>query len=339
MTSSEGPASVLLEGAPSLPGLRFRRVAGEEDYPAMASVSNTSWEVDLVDVHTTVDDLREMFSQPVNFDPVEDAIVVELDGRIVGYARISWKRKLNDLIAYSPFVVLLPECRGHGIREAMLRYCEDRARKYSQSQPQPARKVLEAWARTDGNSWKSLLERSGYSPSWHLFEMVRENLHDIPDYPLPEGMEIRPVTPENLRTIWDAAKEALRDENNFTEENWDDLAFERLPSDHRFQPELWQIAWDGDEVVGGVHNIIDRAENEGLGRKWGHTEQIFVRRNWRGRGIARALIARSLKVVRDCGMEAATLDVDVANPSRALRVYESLGYRMCREFTFYRKSL
>ena len=205
--------------------------------------------------------------------------------------------------------------------------------------PAKARKVLEVWAATVPNSWKAILEAGGYSPSWYVLEMVREGLENIPDMPLPEGVEVRPVRPEDMRKIWDAAKEALRDENSFFEENWDELAWEKLASDPKCTPELWQIAWEGDEVVGGVHNIIDRAENEGLGRKWGHTEQIFVRRAWRNKGIAKALIARSLKVVRDAGMEAATLDVDSQNPSRALHLYESLGYRVCRQFTFYRKDL
>jgi mycothiol synthase len=104
-------------------------------------------------------------------------------------------------------------------------------------------------------------------------------------------------------------------------------------------PELWQIAWEGDEVVGGVHNYIDKEENEAFNRKWGHTEQIFVRRPWRKRGIAMALIARSLKILREHGMTEATLDVDTENPSGALELYESLGYRPYSEFIFYRKPL
>jgi len=336
---NEEAARVSLRGPTDLPGVIFRRVVRGADFPAIASVSNASWEADLVDVNLNTEDLNEQFEQAINFDPVEDAVVVEIDGRIVGYCKVSWKRKLNDLIAYSPFVVLLPEYRGHGIRETLLEYCEARSRKSAAEQLESARKVMEVWAAAADNSWKSLVERNGYAPSWHLFEMVRDGLDSIPEIPLPEGIEVRPVRQRDLRKIWDAAKEALRDENNFIEESWDDAAFERLPKDRLYKPELWQIAWDGDEVVGGVHNIIDPLENESLGRKWGHTEQIFVRREWRGRGIAKALISRSLKVVRDNGMDAATLDVDVQNPSRALRLYESLGYRMCREFTFYRKDL
>ena len=330
---------VEMEGAPQLHGLIFRHWRGEDDFASMASVANSSWEADLVDLHLAAKDLKRDFERPVNFDPSKDVVIAEIDGRIIGYCRITWRRKLNDLIAYWPFAVLLPEYRGRGIRSSFLQYSEARARELSKAHPMHVRKLLEAWAASAPNSWKSLLERKGFAPSWYVLEMVRDGLDSLSEFALPYGIEVRPVRPQDVRKIWDAAKEALRDENSFFEENWDDLAFEKLSSDPLFTPELWQIAWDGDEVVGGVHNIIDRAENEGLGRKWGHTEQIFVRRQWRNRGIAKALITRSLKVIRDNGMDAATLDVDAENPSRALQLYESLGYRMCRQFTFYRKGL
>ena len=38
-------------------------------------------------------------------------------------------------------------------------------------------------------------------------------------------------------------------------------------------------------------------------------------------------------------MEAATLDVDTENPSGALRVYESLGFKRKVHFIFYRKRI
>ena len=93
------------------------------------------------------------------------------------------------------------------------------------------------------------------------------------------------------------------------------------------------------ELVGGVHNHIDNEENQAFNRKWGHTEQIFVRRPWRNKGIAKALITRSLRILSEHGMTEATLDVDTENPSGALRLYENLGFKPYSEFIFYRKPL
>ena len=66
---------------------------------------------------------------------------------------------------------------------------------------------------------------------------------------------------------------------------------------------------------------------------------IFVRRRWRNRGIAKAFISRSLRILNEHGMTEATLDVDTENPSGALRLYESLGFKPYSEFTYCRKQL
>lgn len=331
--------SVALKGAPGVDGLRFRHFAENRDLAPMAAAANASWKEDLVDLHVTARDLRRDIEKSGHFEPAEDFLIAELNGKVVGYGRVTWQKMLNDLIVYWPAVVLLPGYRGHGIRRSLLQWCEERAREIAESHPANSRKSLEIWTTTAPNSWKSLVEEHGYSPSWYVLEMLKEDLDSIPEFSLPDGIEIRPVREEDVKTVWEAAKEALMDDKSYSDELWNDVAFEKFKASPTFAPEMWQIAWDGDEVVGGVMNYIDEGENRALGRRWGHTERIFVRRKWRRHGIARALISSSLKVVRGSGMEAATLDVDSANPSSAVKLYESFGYRVCRHFTFYRKPI
>jgi mycothiol synthase len=62
-----------------------------------------------------------------------------------------------------------------------------------------------------------------------------------------------------------------------------------------------------------------------------------VRRPWRRRGLARALIARSLQVLKDQGMTEACLGVDAQNPNGARHLYESMGFCSVKEFVTYRK--
>jgi len=49
---------------------------------------------------------------------------------------------------------------------------------------------------------------------------------------------------------------------------------------------------------------------------------ISVRRPWRKRGLARAMIARSLHVLKEQGMTESCLNVDTENLSGATRIYE-----------------
>jgi len=102
-----------------------------------------------------------------------------------------------------------------------------------------------------------------------------------------------------------------------------------------FQPHLWKIAWDGDQVVAGVHNMLDEEENKTYHRKRGYTEDIFTLRPWRGKGIARALIAESIRMFRGMGMQETHLGVDADNTSGALRLYQKMGYVVDKDKTSY----
>ena len=114
---------------------------------------------------------------------------------------------------------------------------------------------------------------------------------------------------------------------------------------HRFldapdtDPSLWVIAWDGDEIAGGVNNSIHPEENEALGIQRGWLDSVFTRRAWRRRGLARALIARSLVLLRDRGKTSAALGVDADNPSGALGLYEEAGFAVDDRFTASRKPM
>jgi len=63
-----------------------------------------------------------------------------------------------------------------------------------------------------------------------------------------------------------------------------------------------------------------------------------VRRPWRRRGLASALIVSALAGLRDAGMTEAMLGVDTENPSGALHLYESLGFGVREHATTYRKA-
>ncbi len=83
--------------------------------------------------------------------------------------------------------------------------------------------------------------------------------------------------------------------------------------------------------------IIDAAENERFGRRRGWIDSVSVRRPWRRRGVARALLVRGLATLRDRGLDEAVLGVDADNPTGALGLYESVGFALHRRSAVYRK--
>jgi ribosomal protein S18 acetylase RimI-like enzyme len=169
------------------------------------------------------------------------------------------------------------------------------------------------------------------------YEMVRSDMENVPDLPLPEGLDVRPVQPAHLRAIWEAEVEAFRDHWGFSEV--EEADYRRWLDYPNFQPHLWQVAWEEDQVAGMIRNYISAEENTRYGRQQGYTEWISVRRPWRRRGLARALLARSLHMHKNLGMTQAALSVDSQNPAGALQLYESMGFRLVTRVVTYRKPL
>jgi ribosomal protein S18 acetylase RimI-like enzyme len=148
---------------------------------------------------------------------------------------------------------------------------------------------------------------------------------------------VRPVRPEDHRRIWDADTEAFRDHRDPALRTESD--FERWFTQPGLDTTLWEVAWEGDEVAGSSLNSIFPRENERLGIKRGWLDHVSVRRPWRRRGVASALIARSMRRFRDLGLEEAILGADAENLTGAVRVYEALGFRRVRTAASYRKPI
>jgi ribosomal protein S18 acetylase RimI-like enzyme len=167
--------------------------------------------------------------------------------------------------------------------------------------------------------------------------MVRPSLDGVEDVPMPEGLELRPVSPELFPTLWRANREAFRDHWGGSDES--EEAMHRFFDQPDNDPALWLIAWDGEEIAGGVINGISPDENQELGVQRGWLHSVFTRRPWRRRGLARALIAKSMVLLRERGMTSAALGVDADNPLGALGLYEEAGFEVHERFNAWRKPM
>ncbi len=324
---------------PKVPELRFRRFRGDVDYAAMATVIEGSKDADGIERTASAEEVARYYQYLTNCDPVQDMLFAEAGRQVCGYSRVWWQQLPDGERLYRHLAFLLPEWRGKGIRRSMLLHNERRLRRIGSAHPPDEPKQLESWAADTEVSWESLLIDAGYERVRHSFQMVRPDLKGIPELPLPRGLVVRPVQPHEYRAVWEAAAEAFRDEWSYTADEWTEERYRGWREDPTFMPELWQVAWEGDEVAGMVLNFVDAEENREYGRRRGYTETICVRRPWRQRGLARALIARSFGVLKQVGMTEAALGVDAQNPNGALALYRSMGFHAAKRVSTYRKPL
>lgn len=324
-----GPAAV----EPDIPGLRLRTSLAVELADArplaetMAALVGATNRVEGIDEVTTADELVNWFAHPgPHFDATDDLVLAEVDGTLVGYLYLQWVDTTDGLREFRAGGYVHPEWQRRGIGHALMRWAEGHAIERLATQPTDRPVVIGSFADERRLAKIALLEGLGYRPARWFFEMLRPSLDEIDVPPLPEGIEIRPLTSarEDVRRVFDADVEAFQD-------HWggfaaDDAAFEEWLADPNFDPSLWVVAWDGDQIAGAVENTIYQSDNAAFGRKRGWLDGVFTRRPWRRRGLGSALVARSLVVLRDRGMTEAMLGVDSDNPSGALGLYKRAGF-------------
>jgi GNAT superfamily N-acetyltransferase len=331
--------NVSIIDAPAVRGLVFRPFDSQHDFPALVDLLNACNEADHADEVITLEVVQNFYAHAINFNPATDLLLAQVDDSLVGCGRVNWW--VNDVgeRLYSLNGCIHPAWRGKGIGRALLSWQEARAREIASAHPTTEPRYFQSFVMDVAPATLRLFERAGYTPIRYGFMMVRPNLDDIPDLPLPEGLEVRPVRGEDMRAIWEANDEAFRDHWGHRPGTEED--FQRVLNDPDLQPHLWQVAWDTrtNEVAGMVLNSIFEKENEQFHFKRGWTDPICVRRPWRRRGLARALIMRSLKVLREQGMTEAALGVDAENPNKALHLYESCGYKPVKKSYTMRKAM
>jgi mycothiol synthase len=328
---------ITLPDAPSIDGLTFRLFRDESDYQFVVDLGNASSATDDVEDYVTFEWAKNYFSHLTGFDPRRDILFAEMNGQPVAMAR-AWSRQLDDgTRLYMSGGSVLAQWRRQGLGRALMHWAEGRLREIAATQSDARAHTFRSFAAAQETGLIALLEREGYVAVRYGFEMARSFNEPIPDLSLPAGVEVRSAAPEQYRQVYAAMNEAFRDHWSHSESTEED--YQRWINSPNFQPQLWQVGWSGDEVVGMVLNFIDVEYNENFKRLRGWTDPICVRRPWRKQGLAKALIARSMRLLQEQDMTEAGLGVDAQNPNGALRLYESLGYRETMRFMTYEKPL
>ncbi|KAA3644900.1 MAG: GNAT family N-acetyltransferase [Chloroflexi bacterium] len=327
-----------INDTPQVEGLAFRKFRGEADYPEMVELVNAANRFDEVDEQDNLEDFSHSYNNLKNCDPDKDILIAEVDGQMAAYARVWWRDIKDDGRVYYTYGRVHPDYRRQGIGTAMLKHNEARVKTIAAEHAYDGPRSLDSWYADTETGTIAMLEKFGYKPQRYFFEMTRDLSQPIEERPMPEGIETRPSTKEQYRQIWDGLEEAFRDHWGHPEDFGDD-DFKRWAEHPRHKPELWKVGWEGDEVAGMVLNEVFEEENKLLGRLWGWTDPICVRRPWRKRGLAKALITESLVLFKDMGMSHAALGVDTQNPLGALGLYESLGFKTVKEWLSVRKPM
>ena len=305
----------------------LRPYRGPQDHPEMNRVANL--------VRTATGDpnlgaVADMDSYYRQFDQAAlpaDCVIVELDGTVIAYGRATWEDLSTGDAEIGAFMNLDPTFSGRGIEEQLLAHALRRAEALVPARGHDRTSYLRMWINALAVHEIRAAEAAGLRRIRAGAQMIRPTLDAIPDVPLPDGYEIRPIAAGDeamIRRVWEADGRAFAE--TWGHELPTERAFRSWRESPGFDPPLWRVAFHGDAIAGQILNFL--GEPGADGSRVGFTEAISVQPEHRRRGLARALLVASLRAVRDAGATKAGLGVDSHNPNQAQDLYASLGYEV-----------
>jgi mycothiol synthase len=313
------------------------------DYDALARLLNVASIVDGRAQHQVGEEIREDFeSHPV--DLANHTLAAWHDDQLVGAVYAYYlPSEVREVRCYVLGAVH-PDQRGNGIGRRLLEWGLERGTELLKTSGNDLPKYLRVDASRMNTSAIRLLERFGLEPI-RYFADLRADLNE----PTPAKSSL--ATPATRATSgfrivpWDLNRneEARAVKNAAFMDHWGSTPtapewWETQTSGFGSRPDWSYFAVNDDDRIVG-HLITHRFENDDelLGAKYAWIDNIGTLAEWRGRGVASQLIATAVSKYREEGMQFAALDVDSANPTGAYHLYESLGFRLWREFVHYQR--
>lgn len=228
-----------------------------------------------------------------------------------------------------------PDRRGQGLGANLLDWAMSRAPELAGS---PSFRVRTRIRKADEDA-KTLLANRGFAPIRWYFGMEKpltraEDRAVIGEHAQRE-LRLAPFTPELSAATLETHNAAFADSweaPQSTPEVWEEL----ILGNPQFRTDLSFVYLDEDDTVAGLilgyHNA---AKAEQTGRKEVLFAPIATRREWRGQGVASALMQACGNRALELGFGAAVLEVDSENPTGAFGVYRKAGFKITREFVSY----
>ena len=315
-----------------------RPYAGESDLAQIADFLNLVEAHDRVEEGSSVEELREEFSEP-GFDPLRDLRLWEDEaGRLVGFCQLWAVEETPDNDGFLWFKVH-PELRGGelalradagGIEPEMFAWAAARLRERGRAR-------LRVAARDVETERAALIERHGFVPVRYFLRMRRALAEPIPAPQFPAGYTLRDGN-HDPQAWADMYNESFVDHYNFHPHTAAQVRHWQQSPDSPPELNLVAVAPDGT-LAAFAWCSIRTGENERNGRNDGWVGVLGTRRGHRRLGLGRAMLLAGLERLHAAGMENAILGVDAASPTGANRLYESVGFHTVFSRTLYSRDI
>lgn len=246
------------------------------------------------------------------------------EGKLVGYAILGEDPSFDCQV--------LPEYEWSGIETEAMAWAETRLTELCKRDAKRWSGNFVSGARQDDPKRITFLEQHGFRYSGEFAEvnMLRSLDEPIPESALPTGCQVRAVADAGEISNRAAAQREVWHPWTVGNVSDDDYArFMRLPGYHR---DLDVVAVAPDGVIAAyVNGWIDPVN------RIGDFGPVGARLAYRRQGLTRAVLLEGLRRMRARGMDRMCVSTGVSN-TPALRLYESIGFKIVNKYLDYVKT-
>ena len=279
---------------------------------------------------STMEDMKIWEKDP-GFDPV-GMFIAELNGGAVGRVQAYVDKQRKEKKGKIRRLGVVPKFRRRGVGRELMK-------KAIKSLRERGMETAECWTRDDKPVCKHLFESMGFKLI-RVFSTMRRDLDTLlSNIGENKDVEIR-VMNESMEDI-----DLLRwlDNETFSEhfdfrpstiEEW-----KHWCSHPDFDHKGWFFALLEDKPVGHIGIWIDSKFVKYKGIKRGWIDTIGVLKPFRRKGIGTSLILRGMKYLKSREMIEVELGVDNSNLTKAIKLYEKVGFKVIRKDLTYLKKL
>ena len=318
-------------------GFTIRAAILEDLKPALDLFNRWSRSVIHEDELTDVVALHTEWVSP-GFNLAEDTrVVLAPNGELVGYVEV-WTTAKPPVHPWI-WARVDPQYEGLGIGTSMLAWAEERAVKALAEVPADLRFAPQVGTYQEADAAKKLFADLGYQHVRNSYNM-RIQLEALPPAPeWPAGITLRIFNPEtDLEAVYRTVDESFSDHYGHVDTPFEEglQRFKHFMTGYDgFDPTLWFMAMDGEQVAGVCLCRDHGYDNPDIG----YINTLGVLRPWRKRGIGLALLRHSFGELYRRGKRAAGLGVDAESLTGALRLYENAGMYIHRAFERFEKEI
>lgn len=274
----------------------------------------------------TLEDLRTYWTAPKHDLERDQRLVFDRQGKLIANLYTEQQQFAKFFID----VLIRPGYSDTRVGDYLFELGESRAREQMAQAEPDARVTLNAWAVSSDRDSLERYARMGMKEVRRYWHMEIE-IDEAPVAPVwPQGIELRPFVPErDARAVFEAIDESFSDHWGHMPGNFDEWRHRKIEI-ASFDPSLWFIAWEGEQVAGGAL-CSDSAQS------W--VDTLGVRRPWRGKGLGLALLRQAFGEFYRRGRRKVVLGVDSQNLTGAVRLYQRAGMHIGRENISFEKEL